>query len=332
MTEAAPITLGVNALPRFYTGGARIAAFRRVAAAEVCGPEDWIGSTTVSWGGNGQGLSRLPDGRLLRDAVHTDPEALLGPAHVAAFGSDPGLLVKLLDAGERLAVHVHPDDGFAHRVLDRPCGKTEAWIILAAEPGSAVHVGFRAPVAATTLRDWVDRQDVAAMLDALNPVAVAPGDALLVPAGLPHAIDAGILLLELQQPSDLSIMLEAPHDGDRYLGLSPDVALGAVDRSATDAGSLRGPLARGFGVCRLLAPAADPFFRAERIESAGSLELDAGYSILVVLEGTGELAGAGGAVDLEPGTTVVVPYAAGRTRIAGELLAIRCRPPEPRRA
>ena len=103
-----PHRLPPNQFHRFYAGGARIDALRGVPAGEDGRPEDWIGSTTTEFGETSRGLSRVADGRLVRDLVQADPEALLGPAHVARFGADPGLLVKLLDAGERLPVHVHP--------------------------------------------------------------------------------------------------------------------------------------------------------------------------------------------------------------------------------
>ena len=103
------IELPANQLPRFYRGGARIAAFRGLESVDDQAPEDWVASTTVVHGDSQFGLSRLPDGGRLRDAIEADPEAFLGHAHVERFGADPALLVKLLDAGERLPLHLHPD-------------------------------------------------------------------------------------------------------------------------------------------------------------------------------------------------------------------------------
>ena len=136
-----PIELPANQL-RFYRGGARIAAFRGLVSVDDQAPEDWVASTTVVHGDSQFGLSRLPDGGRLRDAIEADPEAFLGHAHVERFGADPALLVKLLDAGERLPLHLHPDASFAQRHLDSRWGKTEAWIIVDAVPGATVHVGF----------------------------------------------------------------------------------------------------------------------------------------------------------------------------------------------
>src|SRR5699024_327559 len=113
-TGMQPIELGSNQpKDRFYRGGARIADFRGEAHGEEFQPEDWIASCTEVAGEPGVGLTRLPDGRLLREAIAESPLEWLGPDHHAAFGTSTELLTKLLDAGERLPVHVHPDDAFA---------------------------------------------------------------------------------------------------------------------------------------------------------------------------------------------------------------------------
>src|SRR5215210_1775330 len=120
--------------------GGRIAALRGTEPADHT-PEEWIGAANTTFDGS-RGLSRLPDGTLVRDALAADPEGFLGPAHTARFGTDPALLVKLLDAGQRLPVHFHPDGAFAERALGLRHGKTEAWLIVEADPGASVWVGF----------------------------------------------------------------------------------------------------------------------------------------------------------------------------------------------
>jgi mannose-6-phosphate isomerase len=324
-----PCALGANQLRRFYRGGAAIAAFR--GDKDAGGPEDWVGSTTEAFGTDGLGLSRLPDGRLLRDAIAAEPDAFLGPDR---SGSDPGILVKLLDAGERLPVHLHPDRAFAERELGTAYGKTEAWLIVStSRPATIVHVGFREEVARDTLAGWVERQEAEAMLEAMNPLAVGPGDGVFVPAGLPHAIGEGIFMVEVQEPSDLSILLEWAGfavDGasEGHLGLGFERALEAVDRTAW-AGRIGGLReSRGElrpGAEQLLPEEADGFFRAERLRPRPVVELEPAFSILVVVDGAGELESADGdRVPLARGATVLVPYAAGACRVSGELEALRC--------
>lgn len=339
-----PLRLAPNRLRRFYRGGAGIAELRGIADDQEYAPEDWVGSTTAAFGSETEGMTTLPGGELLRDEIAADPKAWLGPGHAAAHGADPALLVKLLHAGERLPVHCHPDDAFAAAQLYRPCGKTEAWVIVevpSAAPGE-VFLGFQEEIQPDTLAAWVERQEVEYLLDALNRVPVQPGDALLVPAGVPHAIGAGTLLVELQQPTDLSVLLEwkgfaVDGEADGHVGIGFQRALGCVDRSAWDRARLAGTRtagpAHGHGgaVRRLLPDAADRFFRAERIRPGGTaVELEPAFSILVVIEGAGRLdlaADPGGALRLMKGDTVLVPYGAGATSLGGPLDAVRCLPP-----
>ncbi len=330
-----PVVLPPNQFHRFYRGGARIDALRGVPAGADGRPEDWIGSTATSFGHPTEGLSRLEDGRVLRDLVHADPEAYLGAEHAGRWGAEPALLVKLLDAGQRLPVHAHPGRAFAREHLGLGFGKTEAWIILEAEPGGAVHLGLREPADAATLRGWVDRQDPDEMLAALNPMPVRAGDAVLVPAGTLHAIGAGILLLELQEPTDLSVLVEwqpfGVHDGSEHLGLGWETALSALELGATDPSALvRREAGDGASVAPLLPDAAAPYFRAERLRPAlGPVERDPSFAVLVVQAGEGALrTAAGDLLPLRRGSTVLVPHAAGRTTFEGSVDAIRCLPAE----
>jgi mannose-6-phosphate isomerase len=345
-----PLTLAANQPPRFYRGGKRIAALRGVPPGAEDLPEDWVGSTVSTFGTDGEGLSRLADGRLLRDALSADPEAFLGREHIDRFGPNPRLLVKLLDAGERLPVHLHPGREFARRHLGSEYGKTEAWVIVSAEPGARVHVGFRADVELETLRDWVARNDSEAMLGALHELPVSAGDVVFVPAGTPHAIGAGILLIELQEPTDFSILLEKPagaEDLQPELGLGWDAALAAVDRARVgepQLSSLGGSPHPRLGVNRLLPDAADPYFRADWIAPRSGAapdpiaELDPGFSIIIVLDGAGRLAVGADERDLSRGAnerelsrgdTLLIPHAAGPARFYGGVVAVGCRPPHP---
>lgn len=342
MSAVLPIALGPNQPPdRFYRGGPGIARFRGLAPDGDHVPEDWVASTTTLFGEEELGLSRLPSGTFLRDAVRAEPVAWLGDDHLRRYGADPALLVKLLDAGQRLPVHVHPDGEFARRHLDCPYGKTEAWVIVDAPAGDGrVHLGFARDVDADLLARWVAAQDGAAMLAAMHAVPVRPGDGVLVPAGLPHAIGAGVLLIELQEPTDLSVLLEWKEyglDGGAgcSVGLGFETALRCVNRRAWSDDQLARLIERHSQATsdrrRPLPAAADRFFRSDWLDAtAGSLRLEPGFAVLVVLGGSGELKTAQGAsVPLARGVTVVVPHGAGETRVEGAVNLLRCRPPAP---
>ena len=338
-STAQPIVLPANQPRQFYRGGAAIAALRGVPPVSEFGPEDWIGSTTTRFGQATDGLSALPDGRLLRDAVTAEPDAWLGPDHVAVHGVSTGLLVKLLDPGQRLPVHCHPSNAFARQHFASHYGKTEAWIVVGTGSGDPrVHIGFREPVDRYTLSDWVRDQNHDALLGSLNSTTVAPGDTVFIPAGLPHAIGAGVFIVELQQPTDLSVTLEwdgfLPDEKAGSLGAGFDVALGCVDRDGWGEGrweSLVRRTARGEDkVVDLFGPTAAPFFRADRIRSSAGtpIELTPSFAILVVLDGEATLnTEYGGSLKLAKGETAVVPHAAGPATVNGDATVIRCRPP-----
>ncbi|MCZ2847268.1 class I mannose-6-phosphate isomerase [Modestobacter sp. VKM Ac-2978] len=328
-----PISLPGNRPPdRFYAGGERIAEFRGVPWTGGNLPEDWIGATNTLHGEEVLGLSVLPDGRVLRDAVQADPVAWLGAAHVARFGTDTKLLTKLLDAGQRLPVHVHPDTAFAAQHLGRAHGKTEAWVILR---GGSVHLGFARALPRAEVHRLVQEQDVQPLLAAMHRIEVAPGDAVLVPARMPHAIGEGVFLVEVQEPEDLSILMEwrgFAIDGERdgHLGLGFDLALEAADLTACSTEQVGRLVRRAEGSGSVLPGQAAEFFRVDRI-AAGAV-LDAGFGVVVVTGGSGRLRAQGGeqATPVRAGQTVLVPHAAGELVLetdGGDVEALWCRPP-----
>lgn len=338
-TALAPITLPANQPQQFYRGGAAIADLRGGGDDREYGPEDWVASTTTRFGQEQAGLSRLPDGRLLRSAVAQDPQGWLGRQHVDAFGDSTALLVKLLDAGQRLPVHCHPSDTFAQRHLGSRFGKTEAWIVVGTSGSNpVVHAGFREDVDEDVVRHWVSTQDSSAMLDSLNEIRVRPGDAVHIPAGTPHAIGAGVFVVELQQPTDFSVTLEwegfLASAEAAFLGMDRERALETVNRGGFDERTLRSLITetadRADPRVPLLAEQAAEFFRADRLRPGPGLDLEASFGVLVALEGSGTLRHGGGALDLRRGDTVVVPHGAGECRVEGDVTAVHCRPPQPR--
>jgi mannose-6-phosphate isomerase len=331
--------LPANQVEHFYRGGDRIAALRGGPGGPYR-PEEWIGSVTPLAGQTNRGLSRLADGTSLRDAILADPRGWLGPAHLDSFGTSTELLVKLLDAGERLPVHAHPDRAFAAAHLGLPHGKTEAWVVLEADEGARVRLGFTQSMSPAQVRAMVDAQDSDALVGSLRSHAVRPGDAVLVPAGLPHYIDAGLLVLELQEPTDLSILLEwsgfaISGRRDGHLGLGFDVALSALRLDALDPAELERLVVPGEtlagDLASLLPEAADPFFRAHRVRSPDvSPPVDAGFAIALVTAGAGTLVTeAQERVQLRRGDAAVIPWSAGKWQLDGPIEAMICRPPAP---
>ena len=109
------------------------------------------------------------------------------------------LMIKFIDAEQDLSVQVHPDDDYAAKYENGELGKTEMWYIIDAKPGAKIVYG---------LNDNYTREDLQNLIDngrfeeCLNYIEVSPGDVYFIPAGLVHAIGAGILVAEVQQNSD----------------------------------------------------------------------------------------------------------------------------------
>jgi mannose-6-phosphate isomerase len=328
-----PLRLAPNIIPRFYAGGPSIAAFRGIAEVGDHAGEDWVGSAATARGQKELGLARLPSGEFVRDALARDPQGFLGPDHVAVFGADPGLLVKLLDAGERLPVHAHPSRSFARQHVGSRWGKTEAWIVLETKRADAcVYVGFQRPIEDATLGAWIEEQRTDELLAALNRFAVAPGDAIFIPGGVPHSIGEGVFLVEVQEPTDYSVILEwsgytidAPNVGHMLLGY--ETARQAIDRSVWDAERLA--TLRGSRSGELLPRQAARFFGAAWIDGSSDARLAPSFSVLVVTDGRGTLAGRDFSEPISRGETWLVPFAAGSLSITGEVGVLRCIPPNP---
>jgi mannose-6-phosphate isomerase len=311
-----PVRLTPTLVHRFYRGGALLGELRGERAEDGFFPEEWIGSVTPANNPGRadpeEGLSRLTDGRLLRDAVADDPIAWLGEEHVARFGTSTGVLVKLLDAAERLPVHAHPDRAFAQRAFDSPFGKTEAWLVLRTRQEEAeVWVGLREEVEPERFLEWIRAQDVDRLLGSLNHVSVRAGDVVYVPAGVPHALGAGLLIGEVQEPTDFSLLCEwrgFPIDPeDSHLGLGWDEAAGALDLGA------HSPI-------RSLPPESRGFFEVDdRAEVSGR------FAVLLVVEGHGAIDG----LAAGPGAALAIPASAPELRVEGELDVLRFLAPDP---
>jgi mannose-6-phosphate isomerase len=297
-------------------------------------PEEWIGSVTTRFGEAEQGLSKLSDGTLLKDAIKNNSDQWLGADHVKNFGLSTEILIKLLDPDQRLPVHYHPNKSFAKQHLGLDHGKTEAWIILEAPAGSGVGLGFKEAQNKADLLKLVRSQDSAALLASLRRAEVSVGDAILVPAGVAHAIDAGIFLLELQEPTDLSALLEWEGfavDGikDGHLGLGFETVTDALKLDPLTDGEFESLIARNAltgGALRSILPLkADGYFRAHLAPQSG--EFEAGFAIALALNGSGSVTFANApAMEITQGDALVIPHAAGGYSISGANVIV-CRPP-----
>src|SRR5687768_14442349 len=184
----------------------------------------WGGRLLADWGVS------LPAGETIGEALFTAPEATvavgplqgaplsslvagdtaawIGARGLEATGGRPvfPLLVKLIDGQADLSIQIHPDDRAA-AAAGLGTGKTEAYHILAAEPGSVIYLGLDPEVKPEEFAASCLRANGSAA-GCLRQVPAEPGMTVLIPAGTPHALGAGILLYEIQQPSNITFRLD----------------------------------------------------------------------------------------------------------------------------
>lgn len=182
-------------------GGRKLASFGLALPAQ-----ERIGEALVT-ANEARITSGRSQGRTLGEVVGDDLAATLGPVANHAVRGRPvfPMLVKLIDASQNLSIQVHPDDCMAaeHDQL----GKTEAWHILAADPGSCLYVGLREGVSPATFLEAAARLDGSSAA-LLRRIPAQAGTTILLPAGTVHALGAGVMVYEIQQPSSITYRLD----------------------------------------------------------------------------------------------------------------------------
>ncbi len=252
-------------------------------------------------------------GRTLRDLIRDHGTNLLGP-RLSDRGQFP-LLVKFLDAHQVLSVQVHPDDERGQR-LANDNGKTEAWVILHAEPGSVIYAGLREGITREQFANALETGEVEPLLHRFEP---RPGDCVMIPAGTVHAIGAGIVLAEIQQMSDATFRV---HDWGR-LGAdgqprplhkaqaleSTDYQAGPVNPLVPEVEHVSGGTRERLACC--------PYFALERFQTSEPFWLGSHerFSILLGLKGAADIRYAGSDFRLGFGQTMLLPAALGPCQV-----------------
>lgn len=223
----------------------------------------------------GDDLSIVENGNLagknFRELYKTQKDEILG--EVFKENEDFPLLVKIIDAKEKLSVQVHPDDEYANTKDPESSGKKEAWFILHSDPGAEIVCGFSENLTKEAYQEQV-RNNLAE--NALQKFKAKPGDSFLITPGTVHAIGGGNLLLEVQQSSDSTYRVydygRLGDDGKpRKLHLEKALDVLNFQKSAGQELLQPGELTWEYGKRSLLN--ANDKFRLEVLEFSGKAEI-----------------------------------------------------------
>lgn len=292
----------------------------------------WGGRRLEAWGvalpaGEqiGEALLTAPDsivacgdfqGAPLGELAGRDPAAWVGPAGLAATGGRPifPLLVKLIDSQSDLSIQVHPDDRAA-AAANLGTGKTEAYHVLAADPGSVIFLGLEPDAEVGDFAAACRRADGSAARF-LRRVSARPGLTVLIPAGTPHALGAGVTLYEIQQPSNVTFRLDDWGRVDAAgasRALHHDAGLAVVDpRSRPEPIS---PIAIGANHAERELLVAKRYFALERIAGAADglalVATAASPQVLTCIQGRWTATTGASETNFCRGETIVLPAGAG---------------------
>ena len=175
--------------------------------------------------------------KIFRELIKEFPELLIGKSTLDEFGPTVPLLVKILDSAVRHVVQCHPTTSFSRRYLNFPNGKDEAWVILETrkniETFPHLYLGFKKGITKKGFAPILKEGNSKKLLDCLHKIPVTIGETYYVPAGTPHAFGAGIMAIEIQNPSDFTFRAEKHCFGinlsevQRYLGVGFENTLDA---------------------------------------------------------------------------------------------------------
>lgn len=237
------------------------------------------------------------------------------------------ILIKLIDAKDKLSVQVHPGDEYARRV-ENENGKTEAWLVLAAEEGAELIYGVKREVSRENFKKSIED---GSLDENLNHVKVRAGDVVFIPSGMLHAIGAGILIAEVQQSSNTTYRVFDYNRRDKNGNLRElhiEKATDVVDLTvpAGDFSPAGTPEPTGDAVKTYLTGCE--YFKMTRVDLSGEytdFSDESSFVSLLVLEGEGEIESGDEFLTLHKGDSIFIPANKGEYTVTGNLTLLETR-------
>lgn len=339
MDIPAVLFLGPNRVWRTYPGGRILDQMEgKPNPEDTHFPEDWIGSTTraVNKGREHlveEGLSRVTvDGRImtLKSLFERFPEAMLGSAHIAKYGTNTQFLLKFLDSAIRLHIQCHPTIPFARKYLNSNNGKTEAYVILGIRDGVKepyIYMGFQHPPEVSGFKRMIEQQDTEAILACFEKIPIRAGDVFVVPGGMPHAIGEGVFMIEIMEPTDFVVRVEFERGGyvlpeeSRFMNRGIDFAMSMFSFEETPVQGVRERFfceprlletQNNSGEYALVDESKTPCFRVSRIVVGDQFVKNApGFYIGIVTSGSGTIHAGNECWQVVTGSRFLVPARTG---------------------
>ncbi len=332
----APIFFEKNRVYRVYTGGKLLGDFLGDNTEDGNYPEEWIASTVEAVATEGEpdkaGVSKVEGSDIWLDAlVENYKKEILGNK------SELGILVKFLDSAIRLPIQAHPDKEYSRKHFSSEHGKEESWIILGKRPGGCIYFGFEEGVTREEFSKAIEESEnnKNAMDHLIVKREVEVGDVVFVPARAVHAIGAGCLILEIQEPTDFTIQPEYWCGETKlskelmYLGLDKETGLDCFDFAPIDKVQLAPEVLHdtdGLKLELLIGEKQTKNFSVNRITLSGASYLtDKTAGIYIVIKGEGKLIGSGYERKIKQGDYFLLPHEAiNKYSIQGNLTVVEC--------
>jgi mannose-6-phosphate isomerase len=239
-------------------------------------------------------------GQTLISVIEKYPKEITGDEN---FSGPFPLLIKILDAEDILSVQVHPDEQTCRR-LGKGEPKTECWYIISAAPGAVIYKGLKKGVSKEQFAEAIKKGSVAELL---TKVSVEAGQCHFLPAGTAHSIGAGLLIVEIQTPSDTTYRVfdwNRVDDTGKARPLHIEEALKSIHFGASG---------DNFSVTTMGRLVDCKYFKIDKGHQAKGSELQlwpGKMKTLIVLAGSGTITGTeGNAVEFKAGDCLLVPAA-----------------------
>lgn len=169
----------------------------------------------------------------INDLIETYLGEIVGDSIYEKYGNELPILFKILDINKPLSLQVHPDDITA---LERhnSYGKSECWYVLECEKDAIIYLGLKQDLSA---QEFYDRCNDNSIIDYLNVIKPKPGDLIYIKPGTLHSAQGGLMIAEIQQPSDITYRVYdwgREHNPDTAREMHLDLAIDCIDLETTD--------------------------------------------------------------------------------------------------